>query len=60
MTNKHKQLLDEALNGFKVIEENEDIESGHIMADGILCRLLCQLGFNEVVDEFNKLKKWYA
>jgi len=37
-----------------------DQEMGHIEADGILCDLLKELGYSEVVDAYNELHKWYA
>jgi xanthine dehydrogenase iron-sulfur cluster and FAD-binding subunit A len=38
----------------------KDREAGHEEADGILCELLRQLGFDAVVDAYAKIKKWYA
>jgi len=35
-------------------------EKAHILADGVLCELLTALGHADVVQEFNKLEKWYA
>jgi len=37
-----------------------DKEEDHVKADDILCVLLRELGYDKVVDEFNKLEKWYA
>lgn len=37
-----------------------DIESDHRKADGILCDLLIELGYGDVVKEYYKIKKWYA
>ncbi|WP_415279292.1 hypothetical protein [Brucella sp. BZ] len=37
-----------------------DTENQHLSADGVLCDLLKQLGFEAVVDEFEKVDKWYA
>lgn len=37
-----------------------DRETGHRVADGVLCELLIEFGFEEVVNEFRKLPKWYA
>ncbi len=34
-------------------------EIGHSMADDLLCEVLDNLGFAEMVKEFNKLTKWY-
>ena len=40
--------------------DNSDIESGHWRADEILCKLLISLGYQDVVDEWEKVRKWYA
>ena len=35
-------------------------EVAHHQADDLLCLLLRYLGHDAVVDEFDKVKKWYA
>ena len=35
-------------------------ETGHRVADGVLCELLIELGFEEVVAQYRKIPKWYA
>jgi hypothetical protein len=35
-------------------------EESHIAADDILCELLFNLGFDKIVDAYNKIPKWYA
>ena len=37
-----------------------DIEVSHGEADYLLCQLLLDLGFDEVVAEWNNVRKWYA
>jgi hypothetical protein len=37
-----------------------DPESAHGYADDFLCEILNELGYSAVVDEFNKIKKWYS
>lgn len=37
-----------------------DEECGHSWADQVLCELLRSLGYDDVVDAFEKLNKWYA
>lgn len=45
----------------KMRELNEcEEEIGHSMADKLLCEVLDNLGFTEMVKEFNKLTKWYS
>lgn len=41
------------------ISENDE-EQGHGLADTILCDFLKHLGYTEIVDEFEKVKKWYS
>ena len=37
-----------------------DIECAHIEADFILCELLRELGYGDVVDEWKQVDKYYA
>ena len=57
MEDNLKQFAIEAL---KALQEGNDHEMNHAMADDILCQLLIKTGFEEVVEEFNKIYKWYA
>lgn len=41
-------------------QESGDAECAHMDADDILCDLLEELGFSDVVNEFRKINKWYA
>lgn len=43
-----------------VCVSEDDKEQGHDMADSILCGFLKYLGYTRIVDEFDKVKKWYA
>jgi hypothetical protein len=47
-----KELKDQQANG--------DTEMAHGEADRILCDLLTALGYKDVVDEWEKVGKWYA
>lgn len=51
---------DKALIKLRKLQKNEDIESAHCGADHVLCDLLGTLGFNDVVQEYHKVKKWYS
>lgn len=44
----------------KELQNNSDTEVAHRKADDILCDVLLSRGFKELVDEFGKLRKWYA
>jgi len=57
----------EAVNKLAAIIERQansrmqgDQEADHVEADGILCELLHSLGYKDVVEQFDKIKKWYA
>lgn len=41
-------------------QQNGDIEIAHCNADDYLCRLLIEFGLQDIVDEYNKIDKWYA
>ena len=40
--------------------KNDDNETAHAEADDLLCRLLQELGYSEVVEVYEKVGKWYA
>lgn len=37
-----------------------DVESAHASADRILCELLIELGYGNVVEAWEEVPKWYA
>jgi hypothetical protein len=41
-------------------DERGDIEIQHSLADDVLCDLLRHLGYGDVVDEYDKVPKWFA
>jgi len=48
-------------NKMKEIYAGEyDTEEAHLDADGLMCDLLKELGFNEMVKIFEDTAKWYA
>lgn len=51
---------DQALEILKVAQEESDTEYAHIVADDALCWFLNSLGYRDVVEEYEKIKKWYA
>lgn len=55
-----ENLKELALEALKVLEDFKDVEYAHVEADKVLCSLLKHEGYEEVVELFNKLKKWYA
>jgi hypothetical protein len=49
----------EALAALRVFTEDKITTKHHEQADQILCALLKDLGCADVVDEYNKLEKFY-
>ena len=49
-----------AIKELKELADGGDPYSNHVRADEILCELLTELGCNEVVEAFNKIRKWYT
>lgn len=39
---------------------NSDVGIAHSTADEILCRFLISLGYNDVVEAWEGVEKWYA
>lgn len=48
------------LERLQALQKRNEPESNHSIADEILCELLCELGYQEIVDTFKSLEKWYA
>ena len=48
------------MDRLKAAQDICDTESAHADADDVLCDLLKALGYNRVVEEYDKVKKWYA
>lgn len=46
----------------KLLQEvnKEDTETAHIQSDSIICDLLEELWYSEVVSEYDKIEKWYS
>lgn len=51
---------EEFIEQLKELQESDDTECAHCEADDILCELLISLGYQDVVDEYYKINKWYA
>ena len=57
----NKKLNDKYVKLIKEINVGDgDKERDHGEADELLCGLLRELGYQEVVDEYNNIEKWYA
>lgn len=55
---KNKILLMEKLKELQGYDL--DTEKNHAEADDILCDFLILLGHGDIVNEYNKISKWYA
>ncbi len=44
----------------KLQKNNTDPEKAHIIADDVLCVFLKSLGYELIVEEYNKIDKWYS
>lgn len=55
-----KDFKDYVIKDLKRCQESDDQENAHIDADKRLCDLLILLGYWDVVEEWNKIRKWYA
>jgi len=51
---------EEAINELKQWQAHDDTEIEHLRADEVLCDLLISLGYQDVVDEWKEVGKWYA
>lgn len=52
--------VDELIPLLKVLQEDDDTECDHAIADDILVKTLRMLDQNELAEEYEKIHKWYA
>jgi hypothetical protein len=52
--------LEAVIARLKELQESDDLEAAHGEADDILCQLLRQLGYADVIDAWKQVPKWYA
>ena len=57
---KFEKELEELRNLKATGDRYEDFEYGHIEADEILCKILLELGYDEIVEAYRKVGKWYS
>lgn len=55
-----QQAINVAISKLKQAQVNEDTELAHADADDALMGLLLELGHLGVVEEYEKVSKWYA
>ncbi len=52
---------EDAISELKELQgDNGDVECQHVMADDVLRRLLTTLGHKAVIDEYDRVPKWFA
>jgi hypothetical protein len=51
---------EDALERLKEIKSNSDTEIAHQDADDVLCDLLSELGYGDVVEKYYEIEKWYC
>lgn len=59
-TEEIKRISEPYIEQLKAEQNNDDTEYAHSAADNILCKLLTELGYGDVVKEYSKIEKWYA
>ena len=52
--------IEEIIAKLKELQQDDDIDGAHVQADWIICNLLEDLGYTEVIKEYDKISKWYA
>lgn len=53
-------MEEEIINDLKSLQGKGDTEAQHDLADRCLLSLLTRLGYKNVVEEYEKVDKWYA
>lgn len=53
---EYKELVDE----MTLLTDNCDTEYAHGEADDLLCKALTLCGYSELVEQYNKIDKWYS
>lgn len=60
MRSKEETVKEYNTRLFLAVRSSKDEEFAHMKADKILCDLLVELGYEKIVDEYNKVEKWYS
>ena len=51
---------EEVIIELKKLQDYGDTEIDHLIADELICEFLISLGHKDIVDEYEKINKWYA
>ena len=57
---KYEEFSSTTIDKLKLAQKSTDIETSHYDADNALCELLNELGYENIVKEYEKVRKWYA
>lgn len=52
--------LEKKYIGYLIASPEGDAEVQHIHADEVMCKFLIELGFNDFVERYKLIEKWYA
>ena len=55
-----KERLKKIEEELKILQQPEDTERAHGIADNYLCEALTLLGYKKIAEEYEKIDKWYA
>ena len=50
----------EYIEKLRKLNELNDTEAEHILADDLLVEILIKLGYQDIVDEYERINKWYS
>lgn len=51
---------EQAITELNELAKSGNTEGVHVAADIVLCQLLTALGYNDVVEAYDKIEKWYS
>lgn len=57
MTEEMKQSF---IDRLKSLQNLKDCEVAHYVGDDVLCEVLNVLGYQDIVEEWEQIPKWYA
>ena len=60
MTDPNYSWSLEVIEQLRELARSDDTEYAHIQADNILCDILENLGYKDIVDAYNDIPKYYA
>lgn len=57
---ERKRKFTNELHQLRKLSRSDDTEVAHVEADDILCGVLIELGYENLVEAYEKIRKWYA